>query len=259
MDLYVWNSRGDKWNTFWTNVLGPALVMPNDVGGLLVESGWPPWMRAGNVRSTNLYELDEDTANPGGAFTTGILANRRRSAWWCPWGKKIAKDGSSNVKTNSRCSFGVAVARRTLAVAVTKHRLEGSQRPAVRILVSLDRLPKFVILLVHLKSSQWGSRQEAARLMRGVPNLVPQGVSGLIVGDINCDLFQHDPRPDDDHWRLVNTGAATQMSGGELDYGLLYSGDGTFKVGANVALVQPFQTGWNQSDHSVLQYTLGLR
>ncbi len=90
MELVVWNSQGGKWDTFWTYYFGTRLGTGQDVMGLLVESGWGPWVTPGTVYENSVYTLDSSaswfataTAN-NSAFCTGIAAARRRYAFWVP-------------------------------------------------------------------------------------------------------------------------------------------------------------------------------
>ena len=58
-------------------------------------------------------------------------------------------------------------------------------------------------------------------------------------------------------WSLLRTGVATQQSGGELDYALLYDPSGTHG-GSAAVVVQQYKSGNNGSDHSVMRYTVPL-
>jgi len=261
MDLVVWNSRGSKWNTFWTNALAPLLPAAEDVMGLLVESGWPPWVEDGVVGNEKIYKFDsmmEYYKESTGAFT--VNASGRAHAWWCPWVKEVTnKDGTK--RTNTRCSLGIVHVGRNLAPGVTKSRFDEARvtRPMVRVTLDGHTHTKLAIVLVHLVSNRNVSPRVIAALLNMLPRLIPQDVPGFIVGDLNYDLLQQpDPRPNCDHWRLVRWRKATHNAGGELDFGLLYSHSGRFNVQAGVTLVQRYNSGWNKSDHSVLRYTLGI-
>ena len=79
-----------------------------------------------------------------------------------------------------------------------------------------------------------------------------------MVGDFNIDILnQANPFVLANKWSLLRTNVATQQSGGELDYALLYDPAGGY-TGAGAAVVQQYKTGNNQSDHSVMQYTVPL-
>jgi hypothetical protein len=119
--------------------------------------------------------------------------------------------------------------------------------------------PDFTILLVHLVSGYpRGAQAEIDVLTEGMSKLIPQGSAGIIVGDMNIDLLTRNIRVPDDRWFILNTGAATQQSGGELDYALVYDPNRAFR-GATVNVVQTYGPNAYQSDHSVLQYTIPIR
>lgn len=60
MKLIVWNSQGGKWDIFWDSYINPEMVANpiEDIVGLLVESGWAPWVTPGDVIINNCYGLD---------------------------------------------------------------------------------------------------------------------------------------------------------------------------------------------------------
>jgi hypothetical protein len=121
-----------------------------------------------------------------------------------------------------------------------------------------SRTPELSVFLVHLVSG-WpdGAQAEMNALISVIGTLIPQNTAAVIVGDMNINLLTTAltlPA----NWYLLRTGVATQQSGGELDYALLFDPTRIYQPTATVAILQQFKTGNNQSDHSVLQYTIPL-
>src|SRR4051794_27528717 len=107
MQLVVWNSQGAKWDAFWTHFYNPLVGHGEDVIGLLVESGWAPWVLNGEVQVDSVYGFssEQEWYNHGAehtsAFVGGVAASRQLTAFWVPWRKSLDSRWS-----NSRCSMG---------------------------------------------------------------------------------------------------------------------------------------------------------
>lgn len=264
MKVIVWNSQGGKWDAAYTYFTAPSVtaVPQDDVVLMLVEAGWAPWVLSGDVTLNGLYYYESDVTwfNATGAaaspFCQGIEAKRRFRSTWVPWVKNL-----DALKTNSRCSMGSAVFPSSLSLAgMDTSNFEGFTRPVIRLMFGKGNRNinvSFTILLVHMISGyQTLAEQQLVNVMNSMSQLIPQGSSALIVGDMNVDLLKAGkmnnlPR----NWSILNTGVATQQSGGELDYGLLY--DPNSQLGSSTAaIVQQYKSGNNQSDHSVLMYTI---
>ncbi len=262
MRLIVWNSQGNKWEQFWSNYLlkevesGPR----EDVAGLLLESGWPPWVRSGDVRVSALYPFDSTaTYYDGGAEGTSAfvkykLGKRQLKALWVPWAK--VKD-DINGRTNSRCSMGAIALPAGAKYTPSRFQLNDTsyRRPVVTLAFG-----ELTVFLVHLVS---GKPDEATttldKLRRDMQQRI-QSAPALIVGDMNINQLDpnwkyelKDPKNKrNDWWQIVNAGASTQKSGGELDFALLYNPTKT-KVSCNVEIVADAAT--SKSDHAVMKYT----
>jgi hypothetical protein len=262
MDLVVWNSQGNKWDIFWTYYFGP-LVTPSpttDVVGMLVESGWAPWVAPGDVIINGIYPLNTGAtwASAVGvansAFCQGVLAARGRHAFWVPW------VGNLNAfKTNTRCSLGGAFVPKTRQFQNMSLFNEQNifRRPVVQLSVGIGNNTDFTIMLVHLISGNYNKAQdEMDYLVATMSHIIPQGTTGIVVGDMNIDLLKT-PVVLPQKWRMLNTGVATQQSGGELDYALLYDPNGLYS-NATAAVVQQYKTGNNGSDHSVMKYSVPI-
>lgn len=266
MKVVVWNSQGSKWNTAFTSFTAPAVAaMPrDDVVLMLVEAGWAPWVASGDVTLNALYPLESDltwydaAAAAASPFCVGIQQSRRYRATWVPWVKNL-----DALKTNSRCSMGSAVFPNALQVAPMEvGEFEGFSRPVIRMRFGKGNRSlnvSFTILLVHMISGyQWLAEQQLVDVMTRMSQLIPQGSSALIVGDMNVNLLAAGKMNNlPAKWSILRTGVATQQSGGELDYGLLYDANSQLGTSA-AAIVQQYKTGNNGSDHSVLMYTIPL-
>ena len=266
MDVIVWNSQGNKWDTLWTSYLAPIAPANQDLVGLIVESGWAPWVTSGDVVINNVYWLNTsltyyDTTNAAASpFCQAVEAKRRARAYWVPWVANL-----DAMKTNTRCSMGaVLLPAKRLVESGTRYNLKKNalfRRPVFRFDVmkpnDTGAIPDFSVFLVHLVSGRPNKAQEEMDVLtKTMSTLIPQGSSALIVGDMNVDL-QTIAINVPNNWRILNTGGATQQSGGELDYGLLYDPNGKFGF-STAAVVQQYKTGNNQSDHSVMRYTIPL-
>ena len=114
---------------------------------------------------------------------------------------------------------------------------------------------KLTILLVYLISGYWRNAQaEMDDLTTTMSTLIPQGTVGMVVGDMNIDLLTRAPNVPAG-WSILNVGVATQQSGGELDWALLYN-PARQNLNTGQAVLQQYKSGANQSDHSVMQFTV---
>ena len=277
MKVVTWNSRGDQWSVFWNHFISPNLdeMQTEDVIGALVEASWAPWMVPNqgydvDVSNSSVYEFmwrEGDAQYKDGStnsFCTGIHGAAGRSAIWVPWATRWSDT------TNSRCSMGAAccLVNRQRGSAWRYKNISGLKlqtelwRPAVRI----DTTPNgkdvdFSVFFVHLVSG-WraGARDELFAIFSAIKGAVPQGNPALLVGDMNIDItgtttaVVNTALPAG--WRTLRTGGATQQSGGELDYGFLYDPKGRYANMAAPAVQCRYATYPNDSDHSVLLYTI---
>lgn len=253
MKLIAWNSQGAKWDDFWTNWLWPARA--DNVIGVLEEAGWAPWVPNQEVRINNVYWFDSTKVIRGNSTLCDGLYDARKPAFWIPWAKNL--DG---IKTNSRCSMGgVSLLMNYNVNEVCTLKDEAFElRPTVRVRIAKGDTPVFTILFVHLISGfPKGATIQLEPLIAHMSQMIPQGTPAIIVGDMNIDLLTQPIAPLPEKWRMRRTGVATQQSGGELDWGLLY--DPNNQLGATTATVlTQFKTGPNGSDHSVIGYDIPI-
>jgi hypothetical protein len=133
------------------------------------------------------------------------------------------------------------------------------RRPVVRTYIFTPTFGtlKIVLLQVHLRAADATARRELSTLMRTITKIIPTNTPAFIIGDLNIDLKKA-AFPVNAPWRIVNTGARTQASGGELDWGLLYDPNNRYGgVGVNVLLRYQRRPN-NPSDHSILLYNVPL-
>lgn len=265
MELVVWNSQGNKWDAFWARQIDSQLAAhASNVAGFLVEAGWAPWVTPGPVTLNGLYAVDSratwydsQQANKSAACV-GIQASRRRGAVWIPW---VATP--EGFKVNTRCSLGGLWALNSLSVLETRRFLFPSKkqlkvrRPIIRVQFGGIFGVKLTVMIVHLVSGYWIAAQNQMDYLVSITRtMVPQGTPALIVGDLNIDLLIHDVDVPS-KWSILRTHAATQQSGGELDWGLLYDPNRELSEAA-VVQIQGFGAASYKSDHSALQYTLPI-
>lgn len=270
LNLLVWNSQGGKWPVFWTNYFQPVVATGQDAMGLLVEAGWAPWVTPGDVHKDNVYPRDSSASwfnrakDATDAFCQGVNAipHRKGHAFWVPWVKNA---GEMNV--NSRCSMGAVIAPITRNLGSFGRFKDEDPwlylRPIFRF--GLNRptaqggAAELSVFLVHLVSGYPTKAQaQMEALISAIGKLVQQNTGAIVVGDFNINIINYAvPFTLPPRWRLLRTGFATQQSGGELDYALLYDPTNIYGGGA-VAVVQQFNTGANTSDHSVMRYTVPL-
>lgn len=261
MRLVVWNSQGSKWDTAWTDFTSQYVTAPptDDVLLLLVEAGWAPWVKSGDVVINNGYPLTtgveyfDEIAAGKSSLCQSVLPTRRNSALWVPWVGNL-----DAMKTNSRCSLGTAFYPDKLmfdSVCTTK--MENFIRPVIRIRLAAGSSVNLSVFVVHMVSgSSAKAEAQLVNVMNKMHTLVPEGSAAIIVGDMNVDLLSAGKMSNlPSHWSIVRTGVATQQSGGELDYGLLFDPNSTY-ASASASVLQKYKTGNNQSDHSVLSYSL---
>src|SRR4051812_42121361 len=197
MELVVWNSQGGKWDTFWTNYISPLGPGGQDIMGLLVESGWAPWVLPGDVTVNAVYPLEEEVtwyaqvASSKSAFCQAILAKRRRYAYWVPWVKNL-----DAMKVNTRCSIGSMLLPSKFVVSPgSRHDFTQDGiliRPVFRFDVgtgtSKGSNVTLSVFLVHLLSGYAnGAQAEMDYLITKMATLIPEGTSAIVVGDMNID------------------------------------------------------------------------
>lgn len=260
--MVVWNSQGAKWDAFWTNWIAP--IAPDgvnntaDVAGMLVESGWAPWVQDTEVVENGNYQMVSTASWYSAAgvanspFCQGVDGTRQWKALWVPWVKTL-----NAMRTNSRCSMGATVLpyqRRFMGFYPSN---QGLLRPVVVSGFAVGSTQMLTVLQVHLVSSR-NAIYELNALTAAMSRLIPQGTTGLVVGDLNVDLQKVNYVPQDNRWHVLSTGGATQQSGGELDWALLYDPNGQYYQTATAQVLAQYKTGANQSDHSVMMYTVNI-
>jgi hypothetical protein len=264
MRVVAWNSQGAKWDALWTNWMVPQIALgqqppKRDVLGVLVESGWAPWVTSGPVTENVAYPLGLGEtpwmAKPlVGAFSTGVTSSRGQTAYWVPWVKT-----PDALKPNSRCSLGGTTIKLYSTGGTVGMMAPFADnlilRPVVRIQLIRAKNTWMTVLVVHLISGWWQKAMDhMMTLVSTMSTFIPQSTPALIVGDMNIDLqtVALTPKPG---WRVLRTGVATQQSGGELDFGLLYDPNQQYP-NAGVTVLQQYKSGANGSDHSVLVYVV---
>lgn len=265
MRLIVWNSRGSKWDTMWNFFVEPELnPQTEDVMGLLVESGWAPWILPGNpVAVDNIYSIDEfgnrydEHAALSSFCCEGIQEVRTRKMYWVPWVLTLA-DVEAGTKSNSRCSMGALVMPYSFQAGKLKRFVDKNfRRPVVSIpmLAQGKKDVEVTVLLVHLVSSQ-NARVELNRLLRDVRRQIPENTLAIVAGDFNIDLFQGIPALPR-NWQILHPVpiVATHQGGSSLDWALIYNPN-RIHLTTTATVVMQYQTGVNTSDHSVIRYTI---
>lgn len=264
MRLVVWNSQGAKWDQLWTYVNGAInghaglgiVGTEANVIGLVAESGWAPWVPGGSVSINSPYPFDSSTGN-GGAFCTGVASRRQNKAVWIPWVGNL-----DAMKTNTRCSLGgVSACNSRIVNLEVMPMIDWMKRPVVRVSIGKNQgngtTIEFTILMVHLISGvPFKAQDEINALTTAARQMIPEGTAALIVGDMNINLLTTAVALPAG-WRGVRSGVATQQSGGELDYGLLYDPKNIYG-GAAVRVLEQYKTGGNLSDHSAMMFNIPL-
>jgi hypothetical protein len=263
MLLVIWNSQGAKWDAFW-NYITPLLANNVDIVGLLIESGWAPWINSGDVKLNAIYPCTEQVVyfnttsivlgNNYSAFTANIVQERKYYGFWIPWQKNLDK------KSNTRVSMGGVLLPKSAGTYVDSISISSSIRPVVRVLIGSKN---FAVFLVHLISGvPVKAQEEMNTLISQVRSIIPEGYRAIVVGDMNIDLLTTAVNMPNNAWSIKRVGYATQKSGGELDYGLLYDpigtlGGTTVTTLANVpAAGQPGPI--SPSDHAVMLYSIPI-
>ena len=262
MELIVWNSQGAKWDDLWEHYLEPEVNSDrdDDIQAYTVESGWAPWVESGKVRMNSIYSydsmneyFDEDTSDAS-SFCQGVSEKRGRYAAWIPWVRNV-----DALKTNTRCSMGFfsrLVGGRKNDMSVIS-RYDYQYRPLVRCVISKGRTTVLTVILVHLVSGNQTKAKKVIDYLIGIMSkLIPEGSAGLVTGDMNINLLTN-PITLDPPWSILNVGVATQQKGGELDYALLYDPAGHLSD-STASVLEQYKTGNNDSDHSVMQYTVNI-
>ncbi|MDC3379013.1 hypothetical protein OAX78_01865 [Planctomycetota bacterium] len=279
LDLVVWNSQGAKWDSFYNNCLLPsinAIAPRRDVFGGLVEAGWAPWVKSGNVRRNAIYATDSNAEwfrEPAqgenlGDFYNSVMRSRKNKALWIPWVRTPA-EMARHARTNSRCSasgswFQKSATRLQKPERVTPY--NQNKRPALRMKVMRTGTTLLTVFLVHLPARNRTAGADLVRLTHEIQEFADLNTPAIIVGDINFDI-RGQPDPDlPDNWRLLFVAdeegipIATHNGGKALDYAVLYEPKNA--VLAQAVERWPFKlpgsTFTDRSDHSAICYTLTI-
>jgi endonuclease/exonuclease/phosphatase family metal-dependent hydrolase len=262
--LAVWNAQGatssaksrnipDKWDSYWEALLSTH-YNKNAVLGLMVESGWAPWYGGSDAYLSRCQEMDKKQALEANYDKNYVKADGVRS-FWIPWVADL-----DALKTNARCSSGAILWPSNFVLEPKRVILLDAKRPYFAVELSVGKVTKLVVYLVHLTSgNEPVARQEMAALIRATNKLAPSKVPIMIVGDFNIDIL-NDANPQlglTNGWFLRRCGSATWESTdgqeqSELDFALYYSptNDGSDATAAR--LVEPQFV----SDHAVMGYTV---
>src|SRR5689334_7925845 len=111
MKIVVWNSQGAKWDLLWNTYLLPRILLKQDVIGLMVEAGRPPWVKnQETLYVNNFYSITENTADwfdhedaKKSSSYLGVVSENRRTAGWFPWMKKVEDYKRENLRCSLAC------------------------------------------------------------------------------------------------------------------------------------------------------------
>lgn len=268
MEMIVWNSQGGKWDTLYeTGLKGPIGNFEN-VFGLVVESGWAPWVLPGGIQLEDTYYLDstltyyDEASAKKSALAKAFLdfseqRIRGQRAFWVPWMK--TKDP---ISVNTRCSIGGAYFPQkgsgyTLEVQVRM--IKQLIRPSVQLTISREKVTLMTVYLVHFVASKKAA-SELKYLTEIIGSIVAEGTPALVLGDINVNILNTPTAnvPLKDYWYLLRTNKPTHIGKkgklSELDYGLLYDPNYN-NQDITVKQVAQFKSPTNPSDHSMLRYS----
>jgi endonuclease/exonuclease/phosphatase family metal-dependent hydrolase len=268
MEMVVWNSQGGKWDTLYdTGLKGPVGSLQN-VFGLVVESGWAPWVVADGIQLDSIYYLKEDlTYYDKKKAEKSALAKafldyseqgiRGQQAFWVPWMK--TKDP---ISVNTRCSIGGVYfpqPGKNYTVEVQVRTIKAMTRPAVQLTISRGKMTLITVYLVHFAANDYKAGKELEYLTSVISTIVPQGTPAVVLGDINVNIL-NTPTANVSlarNWYLIRTDQATHTGShglSELDYCLLYDPNRN-NQGITVSQVAQFKSPTNPSDHSMLRYS----
>jgi hypothetical protein len=261
MRLIVWNSQGNKWESFWATYLRKEVESPagEDVVGLLVESGWPPWVQSQSVRVSAIYPFDSAMtyynrqAETNSDFVKYKLGKRQLKALWVPWARvKDQIDG----RTNSRCSMGAIVLPAGAKYNVSRFQINDTSYRRPVLTLALGQVTVFLVHLVSGKPSE--ATTTLNKMCRDMQKRIPQGTAAIIVGDMNINQLNQEVKYTAiAGWNLLNVNQPTQKSGGELDFALYFNPKQKVgESGARPSAETLADAGSSGSDHAVMKYTL---
>jgi hypothetical protein len=270
MKLIVWNSQGHKWDDLWTNWMSHIISQnqQDDVLCLLAEAGWAPWVISDHVTDNGIYFYKPGVEESARWYNTDCqqksefckqVQKYNLNAVWTPWAATVADDRDSDQRTNSRCSLGGCYQSHKLTWDLKVYRGKGDLGLIRPVLISSlyekgNVQPYITVIMVHLVSSA-KAKTEMAELVQATSEIADPPV--LLVGDFNYDLLKKGNSLDflGDGWSVINTGKATQQSGGELDYALLWDPNKKIKT-KTATILAGYKTKTNNSDHSVMIYEI---
>jgi len=275
MILVAWNCQGSnggqKWDALWSSFLYPvysSAANKHDVFAYVTEAGVAPWIAQGQSFKINTsYKFnDQSTAySPLAALKSNFCKDMsdgklkfKRSAAWMPWVRNI-----NAKKINARCSMAVVNLFYPSNGTTWDHQVfptEVTKRPVVRSVYYKGSIPVITIFLVHLVSGiPKTAIKNLAVLIKTLNTQIPTNSAALIIGDMNINLLVPAQlallQGKLTNSRIIRTNAATQKSGGELDFGILFDPNKQY-TGATAQNICQYKTGPNDSDHAVIQYIL---
>lgn len=245
-EIVAWNSQGSKWPIFRGYILARQAVHGNPVFGVVEEAGRPDW-------SNMVFNPQIEACYP--------FNNKVFSEAWVPWRNADAEN------VNYRCSFGMAwpnAMRGVTGFIYDRWKMDDtSLRPHPYMAFYLEinsygvRVP-VKVCGCHLLS---GYDVKAAVELRAVMDRTRQDVDDdtivIVCGDFNIDRRNNTGPMPDPRWQIIETGQATQQSGGHLDWAVCYASTSlrqTITIKAEAEILSPYKTIANESDHSVMLY-----
>jgi hypothetical protein len=239
---------------------------------LMVEAGWAPWVSDGGVTINSKYSYRDGASIPKtwfnknchvksdicSALNTYKEMKEKMDAVWVPWANIVAEKEDDNIRTNSRCSMASCYWLPTLEASVRTYSAK-SELGLIRPVILTDlykgkNTPELTVVLTHAISCYLAKREQQD--LTGIAEELSDKPV-LFVGDFNVDLLKSKGGVKNlgKEWSVINAGQATQKSGGELDYALLWDPNQTIKVKTAKVLAQ-YKSDTNQSDHSVIMYEI---
>lgn len=114
-----------------------------------------------------------------------------------------------------------------------------------------------VLLFVHLPASPRSAREALVDVTKQVGQVVAESVPLMVTGDLNVNAAKIVAADVPAGWTPLRTGAPTQRSDGELDWGL----NNKLLRASNPTVVWPYvgaPAGGGLSDHSMLWYQVAV-
>ena len=221
LQLVVWNSQGNKWSSMFNDWMQPRVKDGDTMLGLLVESGWAPFVKSGDVTINKPYACNNSMTyfesqckdQEDQELVKAITDARGWDAMWVPWVGHLDAQ-----KTNTRCSVGAIIMNgASIKVLAYQSMDRGLIRPVVRFGVGTTSAGPFLtVYLIHAVSCRALAALEACQVVDAVRKEVSESTAAVIVGDFNDSLIKyHIDKPGTwpklrDGWRFLRCGKPTQ-------------------------------------------------